>query len=123
MRIHPLIGHKVTAHHPRGGHIVGVVLKVEREEGRGMVATLDTGYSIGTGDVLSKEAVPTSYASTFCNHGHVMASGRPIAHECYYIPPAALRLERHGFFKEAHALMRSEASTVLTRAAKAHEWR
>lgn len=110
MKIHSLIGHKVTAHHPRGGHLVGVVVKVEREEGRGMVATLDTGYSIGTGDVISKEPIPTSYASTYCNHAHSMASGKPLAHECYHIPPAALRLERHGLTTEAIAIMEATKS-------------
>jgi hypothetical protein len=105
MKIHSLIGHKVTAHHPRGGHIVGVVLKVEREEGRGQVGTLDTGHSISVRDVISKEDIPASYATTYCNRGHSMATGRPIGHECYHIPPAALRLERHGLYAEAIELM------------------
>lgn len=105
MKIHKLIGHKVTANHPRGGHIVGVVLKVEREEGRGEVATLDNGHSIGTGDVVSKEEPPALYATTYCNHGHSTITGRPIAHECYVIPPGALRLEIHGFYAEAIELM------------------
>lgn len=109
MKIHPLIGHKVSAAHPRGGErIAGVVVKVEREEGRGMVATLHTGMTVTVNEARkSDEPLPAAYASTYCNHPHSMTSGKPIAHECYHIPPAALRLERHGLFTEAIGIMES----------------
>jgi hypothetical protein len=38
----------------------------------------------------------TIYCTSFCNHGHVIETGRPVNHECYILPPAALREERAG---------------------------
>lgn len=101
-RIHWLVGRKVTAHNSRGdGKHTGVVLKVEREEGRGLCATLSTGHSIHIMDVLDTEPLPEFYVSTYCNFAHNMRTGRPIGHECRHIPLAALRLEREGFTGEA----------------------
>jgi hypothetical protein len=106
MRIHPMIGFRVKAHHPRGGHYTGVVIKAQHEEGRGMVLTLNTGASIIPRDVVEKIDPPKSfYVSTYCNFAHSMASGKPIKHECRCIPPAALRLEREGLFTEAIAII------------------
>jgi len=48
---------------------------------------------------------PAVYASTYCNKGHSMKTGRPIKHECRVIPPAALRAERDGDFATAIAIM------------------
>lgn len=110
MPISKWVGQKVTAHHPRGGTITGVVLKVEREPGRGMIATLSTGNSIGLGDIISADPLPAVYCSTYCNFGHSMTTGKPLKHECRHIPPAALRLEREGFFAEAIELLQGKQS-------------
>lgn len=34
------------------------------------------------------------YLTSFCNRLHCMRTGRPIEHECFLLPPAALRAER-----------------------------
>ena len=38
----------------------------------------------------------TTYVTTFCNFAHDTKTGRPIAHECYILPPKALAAERSG---------------------------
>ncbi len=113
MRTHPLIGFRVKAHHPRGGHYTGVVVKAAREEGRGIVLTLDSGASIVPRDVVEKIDPPKAfYVSTYCNFAHSTATGKPIKHECRHIPPAALRLEREGLFAEAIAIMQGRKPCV-----------
>lgn len=37
-----------------------------------------------------------TYCTSFCNQAHRMHDGKPVAHECYIIPPAALTAERDG---------------------------
>lgn len=106
MRIHPMIGFCVKAHGPNGALEVGVVVKAQREQGRGMVLTLDTGASIVPRDVIEKIGPAKSFhVSTYCNFAHSMSNGAPIKHECRYIPPSALRLEHEGLFTEATAIM------------------
>lgn len=39
---------------------------------------------------------PAEYATTFCNRAHRTRDGKPVAHNCFILPPAALRLERDG---------------------------
>ena len=41
------------------------------------------------------------YCTSFCNHAHRVSDGKPVAHECYVLPPAALAAERRGDFREA----------------------
>ena len=36
------------------------------------------------------------YCTSFCNHGHRMSDGKPVAHECYILPTEALHAERDG---------------------------
>jgi hypothetical protein len=38
----------------------------------------------------------TIYATTFCNRGHVVETGRPVGHECYILDPVKLKRERDG---------------------------
>lgn len=33
------------------------------------------------------------YVTTFCNFAHRMEDGKPVEHECYILPPAALEAE------------------------------
>lgn len=41
------------------------------------------------------------YCTTYCNQSHTVDSGHPLNHECYILPPRALRLEMEGKFHEA----------------------
>lgn len=36
------------------------------------------------------------YCTTFCNFGHDLASGRPVAHECYILDAKKLQAEARG---------------------------
>jgi hypothetical protein len=45
------------------------------------------------------------YATSFCNFGHDLRTGRPIGHECEILPPAALRAEREGDVPRAIEIM------------------
>lgn len=45
------------------------------------------------------------YCTTYCNHGHDLATGKPVNHECRVIPPLALLAERDGDFEQAIAIM------------------
>jgi hypothetical protein len=45
--------------------------------------------------------VPVYYCTSFCNHGHNTASGIPLNHECYVLPPRALALESVGKIERA----------------------
>lgn len=45
------------------------------------------------------------YASTFCNRGHYVATGRPVKHECIVIPLAALKAEMEGDYTKANEIM------------------
>lgn len=51
-RIKARVGDWVKAHHPRGGHIEGVIVKREKNRAYGDRFQLDSGYSIGVGDVV-----------------------------------------------------------------------
>lgn len=109
-RIHWLVGRKVIAHNSRGdAKVTGVVVKVEREEGRGLVCTLNTGYSVCITDIVDTEPLPPSgfYVSTYCNHAHSLKTGRPLHHECRHIKPAALRLEMYDCFAEAIEILQA----------------
>lgn len=37
-----------------------------------------------------------SYCTTFCKHAHRLSDGKPIGHECYVLPTAALHAELAG---------------------------
>ena len=39
-----------------------------------------------------------SYCTSFCNHPHRRLTGKPVGHECYVLPPAALEAESDGNF-------------------------
>jgi hypothetical protein len=36
------------------------------------------------------------YCTSFCNKGHNLKTGRPVAHECYILDPKKLRAEANG---------------------------
>ena len=36
------------------------------------------------------------YCTTFCNKGHRLDNGRPVAHECYVLDPKKLQAEARG---------------------------
>ena len=36
------------------------------------------------------------YCTSYCNQGHRLSDGKPVGHECYVLPPEALRAECWG---------------------------
>jgi hypothetical protein len=36
------------------------------------------------------------FCTSFCNKGHRLSDGKPVAHECYVLPTEALHAERDG---------------------------
>src|SRR5512147_186638 len=55
---------------------------------------------------------PETWCSTYCNRGHKMATGRPVGHECYIIPPRLLRLERDAMGSDASPEERAESAAA-----------
>lgn len=55
-----------------------------------------------------------AYVSTYCNHAHRMADGKPIKHECYVLPPLALKLEREGDIAGAIRVIQASKRTHHT---------
>lgn len=53
------------------------------------------------------------YCTSFCNKGHRLKTGRPVDHECYILPPAALKAEREGNDDEALRLLSSMRRVVV----------
>jgi len=45
------------------------------------------------------------YCTTYCNHAHRLSDGKPVGHECYVLPPAALQAEREGDYERAITLL------------------
>ena len=50
------------------------------------------------------------YATTYCNKGHYVDTGKPVGHECITIPPAALRAEMEGDYDKAIEIMQKRRS-------------
>jgi len=46
-----------------------------------------------------------TYVTTFCNFPHDVNTGRPINHECYILPPAALKAEMEGDYETAQEIL------------------
>lgn len=53
------------------------------------------------------KARPTFYVTTRCNFAHRLSDGKPIAHECDVIPPAALAAEMEGDYDRAIDLIQA----------------
>lgn len=45
------------------------------------------------------------YCTSYCNRGHDLRDGAPVAHECYVLPVAALQAEMEGDYDRAQALI------------------
>lgn len=45
------------------------------------------------------------YHTSYCNHGHVLETGKPVEHECYVLPAQALAAERVGNFELAASII------------------
>lgn len=41
------------------------------------------------------------YCTTFCNKGHRLSDGKPVGHECFVVPTAALVAEKEGNVSKA----------------------
>lgn len=51
------------------------------------------------------------YCTSYCNHGHVLETGKPVEHECYVLPPEALLAEQQQDFERA-AMLISQAKPL-----------
>jgi hypothetical protein len=40
------------------------------------------------------------YCTSYCNHGHDTATGKPVNHACYVLPPKAIALEQAGDYNQ-----------------------
>jgi hypothetical protein len=58
-----------------------------------------------TGHASGKRSTKAIYATTYCNKGHYVATGKPVKHECITIPPAALKAEMEGDYEKAIEIM------------------
>lgn len=56
------------------------------------------------------------YCTSYCNQGHRLSDGKPVQHECYVLPPAALQAERDGNTDEVIRLI--QAAKPLRRMAR-----
>lgn len=53
----------------------------------------------------AKKRASGFYVTTYCNRAHSLKTGRPIGHECYTLPVAALRAEREGNYDLANEIL------------------
>ena len=60
----------------------------------------------------SKSSIREIFLTSFCNHGHDVNTGRPIDHERYVLPPAALRAERDGDVEKAIRIFEVERNEL-----------
>ena len=60
----------------------------------------------------------TVYCTSFCNKGHRLSDGKPIDHECYVLPPAALAAEQGGDTQKATGLIEAAKPLQVHRGAK-----
>ncbi len=45
------------------------------------------------------------YCASYCNHPHRLSDGKPVSHECFVLPTAALHAEREGDTDKATAIL------------------
>ena len=45
------------------------------------------------------------YVTTFCNFAHRVSDGEPIDHECYVLPPEAIKAEMEGDYDKANEIL------------------
>jgi hypothetical protein len=57
-----------------------------------------------------------TYCTSFCNHGHSLKNGRPIAHECYVLPVEALRAEYEGDTDKAIRILQEQGKGPIVNA-------
>lgn len=50
---------------------------------------------------MNKTSYDRPYLTSFCNKSHNLLTGRPLGHECYVLPPAAIQAEFEGNVDEA----------------------
>ncbi len=61
---------------------------------------------------------PDTYCTTFCNMPHNVRTGKPVQHECYILPPAALKAEMVGDYDQACYLIDKQKEMGKRRAHK-----
>ncbi len=58
------------------------------------------------------------YVTTYCNFAHDLADGKPVAHECYVLPPKALAAERQDNFALAITIIQQAKPLLYMRRGK-----
>ena len=66
---------------------------------------------------MSEQKDHRIYCTSYCNFGHRLSDGKPVDHECYILPPAALEAEREDNYELACELI-SKVNRVLHRRIK-----
>ena len=59
-------------------------------------------------------ALMSAYCTTYCNKPHDTSDGKPIGHECYILPPAALAAEIAGDVDQAIHLITTDPRYMRT---------
>ena len=52
-----------------------------------------------------KNTAGTYYCTSFCNKAHRLSDGKPLEHECFVLPTAALFAEQQGSLAKAQELL------------------
>lgn len=55
------------------------------------------------------------YVTSFCNFGHDLVTGRPVGHECYILPTAALRMEYLGNVARAVEILQTKGKGPIVK--------
>jgi hypothetical protein len=55
------------------------------------------------------------YCTTYCNRGHRLSDGKPVAHECCVLPPRALEAERAGDYELAISILEAAKPLCVMR--------
>jgi hypothetical protein len=69
----------------------------------------------GNAEFVAAQVRDAVYCTTYCNHGHRLRDGMPVNHECYVLPPEALKLEREDKFEEAIAVIQKAKPLRVSR--------
>lgn len=59
-----------------------------------------------------------TYVTSFCNFAHDLVTGRPVGHECYILPPEALRMEYLGNVDRAIEILKTKGKGPIVNGRK-----
>ena len=58
------------------------------------------------------------FCTSFCNKGHRLSDGKPVEHECYILPPEAIKFEIMGDFEKANEILSNQKRRVVHQGVK-----